>query len=280
MLSLSARDFHRLSNFIHAEAGIRLPEAKKIMLEGRLTKRLRALKLSSFAEYCDFLFSPQGLKDEAVHLVDVVTTNKTDFFREAVHFDFLTRVAVPDLVDNFGAGVGRRLAVWSAGCSTGEEPYTLAMVLSEVRQRRPERGFRFVIVATDISTQVLKVAERAIYPHDRVEPIPLPLRKKYLLKSRDEGKDLVRIAAELRSLVHFGRLNLMNDEFSFREQLDVIFCRNVLIYFGRATQEKLLHKFYRQLNRGGYLFLGHSESLQGNSAPLVQVAPTIYRRLD
>ncbi len=275
-MDLSSRDFSRLSVFIYDELGIKMPEAKQTMLAGRLSRRLRALSLSNFAEYCDFLFSPEGQEEEMVHLIDAVTTNKTDFFREPGHFDYLTRTALPELRRIGSIGAGRRLKLWSAGCSTGEEPYTLAMVLAEYAAMHP--GFDFDILATDISTRVLQVARRAIYPFERIEPVPMPLRSKYLLKNKDRKNPLVRIVPALRARIGFGRLNFMAEEFGLREKMDIVFCRNVIIYFDKGTQEKLMAKFCRNLNPGGYLFLGHSESLHNYDIPLVQVAPTVYRK--
>jgi chemotaxis protein methyltransferase CheR len=275
-LSLSTRDFQQLSSFIYRELGIKMPEGKRTMLTGRLNRRLRALGLATFSEYCEFLFSPKGVEEELVHLINAVTTNKTDFFREPSHFDYLTRVVLPALQDRQRFEIQPNLRLWSAGCSTGEEPYSLAMVLAEFRESRP--GFRFEILATDISTRVLEVARRAVYPLERIEPVAMPLRKKYLLKGRDRKNPEVRIVPELRQLVRFGRLNFMAEEFGLRGQVDIIFCRNVIIYFDKPTQEKLMVKFCRYLNPGGYLFLGHSESLHGYDIPLVPVAPTIYRK--
>lgn len=276
-LTLTKRDFEQLSSFIYSNLGIKMPPAKSTMLTGRLTKRLRALELSSFSDYCNFLFSPEGQEEELVHLVNVITTNKTDFFREPSHFDYLTQKALPTLknLNNFN---GRRsLKVWSAGCSTGEEPYTLAMVLAEVQANQP--GFRFDILATDISTRVLEIARRAVYPMTLITPISPQLRKRYLLRGINRKNPQVRIVPELRNRVRFGRLNFMDQDFGLPEKVDIIFCRNVIIYFDKATQEKLMVKFCHFLNQGGYLFLGHSESLHGYDTPLQQVAPTIYRKL-
>jgi chemotaxis protein methyltransferase CheR len=277
-MALSSKDFDRLSNFIYGEFGIKMPSAKHTMLEGRLSKRLRLLDLSSYSEYCDFLFSDAGKKTELVHLINNVTTNKTDFFREPSHFDYLTRSVLPDLADSSGAGVRNKLKIWSAGCSTGEEPYTLTMVLGDYSQTHPEFSAGYSILATDISTRVLQMAKNAVYHQDRIEPVTQPMRKKYLLKSKDRNNPVVRIVPELRSKVTFGQLNFMVEDFGLREQLDIIFCRNVIIYFDKETQEKLMNKFCRNLVRGGYLFLGHSESLHGYDLPLVQVAPTVYQR--
>ncbi|BCS53734.1 chemotaxis protein methyltransferase [Geobacter sp. SVR] len=252
-----------------------MPPAKQTMLEARLQKRLKALGLGSFEAYADHVFSGGGRGDELIHLIDVVTTNKTDFFRESAHFDYLVKSAIPALMETRGSGMHSPFRIWSAGCSTGEEPYTLAMVLSEFSVAAP--GFRSSILATDISTVVLSKARDAIYAEDRVDTIPLNLKKKYLLKSRDRQKSLVRIGPQLRAMVEFKRLNFMED-FGLPEQMDVIFCRNVIIYFDKPTQERLLNRFSQQLVKGGYLFLGHSETLNGLNVPLQPVASTVYRK--
>ncbi|MEW5746881.1 MAG: protein-glutamate O-methyltransferase [Nitrospirota bacterium] len=274
--AMSEKDFKRLSEFIYGECGIKMPPSKKTMLEARLQKRLRSLGLRSFAEYCDYLFSPEGVEREMVSMIDMVTTNKTDFFREPTHFDYLTRTALPQLIRSEGAGTERTLTVWSAGCSSGEEPYTLAIVLSEFAEQY--RGFSFTILATDISTRVLEKAKTGIYEADRVEPVAPALLQKYFLRSKDRSKGLVRVVPELRETVKFRRLNFMDEDFGFREPIDVIFCRNVIIYFDRPTQERLLNKFCRHLGPRGYLFMGHSETLNGLNVPLVSAAPTVYRR--
>jgi chemotaxis protein methyltransferase CheR len=266
------RIFERFSEFIKTELGIKMPASKKTLLEARLQKRLRELCIDSHEEYCDYLFSPQGMEEELVKLVDVVTTNTTDFFREPKHFTLLHDLVLPTLFARRGAG--RKVNIWSAGCSSGEEPYTLAMVLSEFA--RLNSGFSFSILATDISTQVLRMAVRAVYPESKIGPIPQEYRKRYLLRSKDRTRGLVRIGPEARSHVRFRRLNFM-ENFSFDDQLDIIFCRNVVIYFDRQTQEKLFARFCRKLLPGGYLFIGHSESLAGMNLPLEPVAPTVYR---
>jgi chemotaxis protein methyltransferase CheR len=272
--TLSDREFFRLKEFIYRECGIKITEAKRTMLEARLQKRLRTLGLASFAQYCDYLFSPRGMGEERVSMIDVVTTNKTDFFREPGHFEFLTLKALPDLVRS--AGGRRSVTIWSAGCSSGEEPYTLAMILEEFVANN--RSMDYTILATDISTRVLDKARLAIYDDDQIAPIPIELRKKYLLKSRKAENRSYRIAPELRERVRFGRLNFMEEDFGFRETIDIIFCRNVIIYFDKPTQEKLLNRFCEYLSSDGFLFMGHSETLLGMRVPLVQVAPTVYRK--
>ena len=274
---MSDEDFRRLSQFINSTCGIKMPPAKKTMLEGRLRKRLHHLGMESFARYCDYLFSPEGTESECIHMVDVVTTNKTDFFREPAHFDCLLEKVLPGLVREDGWGLRSPLNVWSAGCSTGEEAYSLAMVLSEFGETCP--GFRFSIIATDISMRVLEKGKRGVYEQERAEPIPARLVKKYLMRSKDRSRGLVRIVPELRALVDFRRLNLMDDNFGFREPMSIIFCRNVMIYFDRSTQESVLTRFCRHLIPGGYLFTGHSETLQNLDVPLTPAAATVYRRV-
>ena len=271
---LSASDFERLRVLIHAESGINLNPDKKTMLEVRLRRRLHGLQLSSCAEYCEYLFSPEARDRELVHLLDAVTTNKTDFFREAEHFTYLTANALPELTARYG--VDRRLLAWSAGCSTGEEPYTLAMVLSEYAQAH--EGFRFGVLATDLSTAVLEKARAGIFKSEVVKPVPVNLRQKYLMRSRDPAAGLVRIVPELRAKVEFRRLNLMDSDYGLVEAPGVIFCRNVIIYFNRQTQERLLRKLVMHLAPGGYFFAGHSESLQSMDLPLVSAGPSVYRK--
>jgi chemotaxis protein methyltransferase CheR len=270
---LSNRDFSRLKQFIYAECGIKITESKRIMLEARLQKRLRTVGVASFSQYCDYLFSPKGMEEELICMIDAITTNKTDFFREPVHFDYLVQKALP----RFRQGHARRpIVLWSAGCSTGEEPYTLAIVMNEYARER--QGTDYAILATDISTKVLEKAALAIYDEERIIPIPIELRKKYLLKSKDPENRVYRIVPELRERVTFRRLNFMDGDFGFQEPVDIIFCRNVIIYFDKPTQEKLLRKFCRYLSTDGYLFMGHSETLLGMDVPLCQVAPTVYRK--
>jgi chemotaxis protein methyltransferase CheR len=271
---LTETDFDRLRRVIYTECGINLGSDKRTMLEIRLRRRLRGLSFSSCSEYCDYLFSHDADRGELVHLIDAVTTNKTDFFREPGHFDYLTRSALPELARR--KGLFRKLGVWSAGCSTGEEPYTLAMVLSEYA--RTCADFRFGILATDICTEVLAKASLGVFKSALAQPVPPEFRKKYFMRSRDPKSDLLRVVPELRALIEFRRLNFMDPDFGLAEPLDIIFCRNVIIYFDRSTQVRLLEKLTRQLATGGYFFAGHSESLQGMDLPLTPVAPSVYRK--
>jgi chemotaxis protein methyltransferase CheR len=264
-------DFQKLRDIIYGVCGIHLVPAKKTMVELRLRKRLQALRIQSFREYREYVTGAGG-DAELTAMIDLITTNKTDFYREPGHFDFLTRVCLPSLT----AGMGRPLRAWSAGCSTGEEPYTLAMVLSEYAEEHP--GYQFSVLATDISTRVLAKARLGVYQADAIAPIPAEVRRKHLLRSRDRNNPSARIAPETRALVEFQRLNLMDADFGLPYPLDVIFCRNVVIYFDKQTQEQLIRRFLRNLRPHGYLFMGHSETLHGFDLPLAQVAPTVYRR--
>ena len=276
MVTMTRNDFAFFSNLIQSRCGIKMPDIKKTMLESRLRKRLRHLGLKNFREYLEYIESPTGKTSELVSMIDVVTTNKTDFFREAAHFDYLYSNSVPSLMERFGAGRNRDLRIWSAGCSSGEEPYTLAMVLSDYS--RSEEKLSFSILGTDISTQVLEKARRAVYAEEKVEPVPAVMKKRYLLRSRDRNSKLVRIVPGLRKLVEYGRLNFLDDNYGINHKFDVIFCRNVLIYFERENQRSILLKLLKYLEPGGYLFTGHSETLHSLNLPLKLKAPSVYRK--
>ena len=268
---LSEQDFDRLSKFIYSVAGIKLPPVKRIMLQSRLQKRLRALDIPDFKTYTDYVTSAVGQQEALVHMLDVVSTNKTDFFREPVHFDYLREVVLPDFVSE---GKQRMLKIWSAGCSSGEEPYTIAIVVKEFLERHP--GYDFSILGTDISTQILSVAVNAVYKEERVADIPLELKRKYFLRSKDREKATVRVVPELRRKCTFMRLNFMDENYRVPDVYDVVFCRNVLIYFDRKTQEEVIRKLCGRLKTGGNFFLGHSESVMNMDLPLRQLRPTIF----
>lgn len=274
---LSPHDFRRLAALIEDYCGIRMPQTKKMMVEGRLRRRVRALGMDSLDDYCRALFDEGRLTHELVNLIDSVTTNKTDFFRELAHFRYLVDKAVPDLLTRSPrAGIDRPLKVWSAACSTGAEPYSLAMALDDFGQ--PIRGFHFSILATDISTEVLTTALKAIYPQEMMSPVPPHMRKRYLMRSRDQTQPTIRIAAEIRTKVQFARLNLMDDRYPVPEDMDIVFCRNILIYFDKPTQEAVVQRLAGHLRPGGYFFVGHTESVAGFSLPLRPVATAIFQR--
>jgi chemotaxis protein methyltransferase CheR len=273
---LSPKRFAEFSAFITDTLGIQMPASKRIMLQSRLQKRLRQLNLSSFDDYYDYVFHGQDRENELRHLLDIVTTNKTDFFREPHHYEVLVQTVLPELQKCSGAGLRRPLCAWSAGCSTGAEPYTLAMVLSDFSAQ--VNDFSFKILATDISTRVLATARTAIYEERDAAPIPLACKKKYLLRSKDRSRPRIRVAAELRRLVEFRRLNLMDADYGMREAMDLILCRNVMIYFNRDTQQAVLARLCRCLKPSGYLFIGHSETLNGFHLPLYPIATCVYQK--
>lgn len=271
---LSRRNFDRLAKYIYDYSGIKMPVNKVTMLEGRLRRRLRAIGIDSFDTYCDFVFDQGGLTTEAIHLIDSVTTNKTDFFREPRHFEYLTAEVLPDILQNFAE---RRLRAWSSACSTGAEPYTMAMVLDNYLTRAaPDRDF--FVLATDLSTEVLQKAHKGIYASDLVQPVSPEMRQKYVMRSTNRHREEVRISPKLRSRVGFARLNLMDASYPVGDLMHIIFCRNVMIYFDKPTQQRVLSRLCSCLAPGGYLFIGHSETVAGYDLPLRQVANTIFRR--
>lgn len=268
---LSPHKFAKLATLIYDETGIKMPRTKATMLEGRLQRRLRETGHATLDQYCDHLFDGTAHPGELVHLINAVTTNKTDFFREPGHFDYMANAALPALAE---AG-RRRIRAWSAACSTGAEPYTMAMILDQFASGGgPDYG----ILATDIDTAVLETARRGIYPVELVEPVPPALRQRYVLTARDRKSRDIRIAPQLRSAIGFARLNLMDTSYPVGEPMDIIFCRNVLIYFDKETQEKVVRRLCDCLRPGGYLFLGHSESIAGMTLPVTTVSYTVFMK--
>lgn len=272
---LSDRHFRSIAELIEGQVGIKLPQGKRLMLEGRLHKRVRALNFSDINEYVDNLFDAGQFDSELTHLIDVVTTNKTDFFREPAHFTFLKEIAVPALLKQHRKS-SPKLKVWSSASSTGMEAYTTAMVLDDMT--RTGSRFQFRILGTDISTAVLRLAKTAIYSRDVVSPVPEPFLKRYFLSSRDKSRGEVRVVPELRRMTHFMRMNLMDASYPVDRDVDIILCRNVLIYFERETQKKVIEQLCSHLRPGGYLLVGHSESMIHSAVPgLKQVQPTVFQ---
>ncbi len=267
--TLSPQSFARFSTVITRELGIKMPREKSVMLQSRLLRRLRQLSLQTLEEYQELLFSRPRTDPEWVEFINLVTTNKTDFFRESVHFDLLTAKILPALS-------ARLCKVWCAGCSSGEEPYTLAMVLSEYKAAHP--GFDFSILATDISTRVLEHAIEAIYDDERVAPVPADLRQRYFLRSKNRQDPQVRVVPELREKVRFKRLNFMDTEYDVKEDFQIVFFRNVMIYFSRETQLQVVGKLCQRLQPGGFLFTGHAESLLGLDLPIRQITTALFQK--
>ncbi|HET7506713.1 MAG TPA: protein-glutamate O-methyltransferase CheR [Kofleriaceae bacterium] len=263
----------RLAETITAELGIKMPEGKLTMLHGRMQRRVNQLGITSLAEYERRLRDPVHAKAELVELLDLATTNKTDFFREPAHFTYLIQSVIPELARGRDRWACR---VWCAGCSSGQEVYTLAMVLDDYGRSHP--GFDFSIIATDISTRILREAIAATYPVALIEPVPPVMRQRYLLRGTGPRSGWVRVVPELRAKVGFRRLNFMDEHYPLGE-LDVVFFRNVMIYFDRATQKQVLERQCKLLRPGGYLFVGHTESVSGLGVPLTPRKTSVLQRL-
>lgn len=275
---LSEADFGKIAKLIGNQVGIKLPPVKRLMVEGRLRRRMRALNLPSISAYCRHVFEHGGLDNELPYLINVVTTNKTDFFREPEHFSLMSSLLVPQLLAERANHRSPMIKVWSAASSTGAEAYTTAMVLDDLARQR--RDFRFSILGTDISTDVLDQGRRAVYPADQIVPVPPDFQSRYLMWSRKPGfRPDVRIVPELRRHVRFQRLNLMDRSYPFDTDVDMILLRNVLIYFERDDQAAVIERLAGHLRVGGYLLLGHSESMISTSIPMRQVAPSVFQRL-
>ncbi len=273
--SMREKHFVTLARLVETHTGIRLPMNKRVMLEGRLRRRVRALGLANLTEYGNAIFEGGRLKEEFDHVIDCATTNKTDFFREPEHFAFVREHAIPTALQQRSSR--DPLKFWSAAASNGAEAYTIAMVAAETLGLEARA---FSVLGTDISRAVIAEARRAIYPTSFVDPVPRPLRDRYLMAAREVRRGEVRIVPELRRLVRFERMNLMDAQYRVDNDFDVIFCRNVLIYFTRATQDAVIRRLIARLRSGGHLMLGHSESLAGNTqSALRQVAPTVFCRV-
>jgi len=270
---LSDALFNKFRSLIYEKTGINLSPEKKELLQARLGKRLRACSIASFKEYYKLVASNQE-GPEFTHFVNSVSTNFTSFFREQAHFSFLEEIILPQF-EEINSGNRNPIKVWSAACSSGEEPYTLAMVLEEYFLRNPGRGYR--ITATDISTKVLEQAKKGIYTADRLEKVPDSYLRKYFQKGVGRSAGYLRIKKEFFPNIQFLHFNLM-EQFPWKSEIDVIFCRNVMIYFDRLTQQQMVNKFYDCLVPGGYLMIGHSESISSFRHSFRQKAATVFSK--
>lgn len=265
--------FAKFQQLIYQEAGIWLADHKQALLTGRLARRLRLLGLSSMQEYFHLLMQPDQQHERAV-MIDCITTNETQFFREPRHFDFLERQAFPHWHQEATLGRPKHLRVWSAGCSSGEEPYSLAMLL--LKSFPQEKGWDIEVLATDISTCVLEKARAGTYPIEKAKDIPQEYLRTYMLKGRGEHKDVMKVGPDLHRVVRFARVNLHADSYPVMGFFDLIFCRNVLIYFDQKSKEKVIGGILQHLSPTGLLFVGHSEHLGSMVPELKTVAPTIH----
>jgi len=271
-VKLEEKDFRRISDMIYKHCGINLHAGKKELVRARLAKRLRLLNIRTFPEYIDHaLNDPSG--DEFTALVDSLSTNLTSFFRENQHFEYLKQNFLPGIIADKSKAGDRVIRAWSAGCSSGEEPYSIAITLLEAIKM--DRGLGAKILATDISTQILAKAKVGVYDPERVAPVPPELKNRYLVSEKIDKRKVFKAGNALKDIIFFGHLNLM-DEWPIKVPLDFIFCRNVMIYFDKPTQERLVNRYWQNLNPGGLLFTGHSESLTGINHKFRYVQPTIY----
>ncbi len=265
-LELKSSEFKKIQTLLYDYCGIDMHEGKQALVKARLLKRIRKLRMQSFQEYFDYIESDEA-GAEFLSLVDVLTTNKTSFFRESAHFDFIRTEVIPGITD-------RNVTWWSAGCSSGEEPISWAITYLEEKKAGCRGSAR--ILGTDISSQVLQKAKQGVYPRELVKGIPEYIRKRYF--ERDSANpDGYRVSNEIRSMIRYGRLNL-KEQWPMKGPFHIIMCRNVMIYFDRETQRRLVDRFYDMLETDGFLFLGHSETISGNHRGLENVRPAVYRK--
>lgn len=274
MASIDLRDvdFEKISRFVYDHCGINLHEGKKALVKARLGKRLREGNFKSFSDYYRYVTTPEGA-DELIVMIDSLSTNLTSFFREADHFRKLREI-VAEVIKTSRKGSIPMLRIWSAGCSTGEEPYSIAMSL---REMYGDNEIAVKIIATDISTTVLNKAIQGIYPEEKVGNVSSALLKKYFQVGQRDWDGYYRVKREIKDMIDFTRFNLMA-EVPYREPFDVIFCRNVMIYFDKTTQGAMVSKFFECLKDGGYLFVGRSESLTGLKHQFKYAEPSVYRK--
>jgi chemotaxis protein methyltransferase CheR len=271
---ISTEAFQRLSDIVYRESGIFLNEQKRVMLSSRIAKRLRETQCESYDDYIEYVLKSSHRDEELVFMINAVTTNKTDFFREKHHFEYLTGTILPNLERTSPFTATNPFKIWSAGCSSGEEPYTMAFVLSEYFG---DNTSKFRILATDLSTRVLNMAVKGIYHSDVVEDIPKHLRLKFMQRGGSDWSEYWRVNPDIRKTIHFGKLNFVDPDYMINDRFHVIFHRNVMIYFDRETRQKIIGKFYIHLLDRGYLFIGHSETLYQISDQFTLEAQTIYR---
>ena len=271
-MAISDQEFEALRSLIYQRFGINLTDQKRSLLVGRLQKLLRTNGFSTFEEYYAFL-QRDGSGQALSELINLISTNYTYFNREKDHFDFFYQTALPTVVKRLRQQNRKDLRIWCAGCSTGEEPYTLLMLMAEFLGQ-DYRNWDAGILATDISERVLSVARSGIYPEDRVRQVPEQLRK-YFVK-RQDGQSAIR--DDLRREATFRRFNLMNNQFPFKKPFQIIFCRNVMIYFDQPTRDALVRRFYQATEPGGYLFIGHSETLGRNHDLYRYLIPAAYQK--
>jgi len=264
---LSNSQFNKVAQIVHQFAGIKLGAGKEALVKARLMKRLRALRIDSFEDYMNHIENEEG-RQELSRMIDVITTNKTSFFREIEHFNFFREGILPELTD-------QKMRFWSAACSSGEEPFSLAILLRDELPNIDSKDVR--ILATDISTAMLEKANDAVFRDETLQDLPVGTLKKYFVNVRKEWPRTYRLKDSVRAMVKFARLNLMGP-WPMKRTFNVIFCRNVMIYFDKITQERLIQRFWHLLEPGGYLFVGHAEGLSSISHKFRYIRPATYRK--
>lgn len=268
------KDFKKVFDLVHQLTGIHLHDGKRELVSARLSKRMRALGHKSLGEYLSYV-EEEETQEELISMLDALSTNLTSFWRESDHFDFLAEHVLPDWIKRTEKTGCRRYRLWSAGCSTGEEPYGLGILFYHHLQKI--KGLDLKILATDLSTKVLGIAQAGWYEAQRVQTIPAEYLKTYFSKKTEDRRIVYRISPEIRKLITFDRLNLM-ESWPMTGPFDIIFCRNTMIYFTKQTQQHLINRFYDLLRSGGMLFVGHSESLAGTDHKFRYLRPTIYEK--
>lgn len=269
--AFSWSDFHKIAALVHGEAGIVLVESKANLVYSRLAKRLRAIGLRSFRDYCALVDSSDGI-DERQALIAAMTTNVTKFFREPHHFEHLAETALPPLVE--AARRGERVRIWSAACSSGEEPYSIALTLLDLMPDAPSHDI--LILASDIDPNMIARAENATYPLARLGDVPKHLHRSWIETDRSQTQPAFRFGEQVRALIRFRQLNLLR-EWPLRRAFQVIFCRNVMIYFDQPTQDDIWRRFSGQMSPGAYLYIGHSERIATETLPFAVAGQTTYR---
>ncbi|HVN72186.1 MAG TPA: protein-glutamate O-methyltransferase [Desulfomonilia bacterium] len=268
--SITNKEFQLFKDIIYRETGINMSEKKRNLIVARLSKRLRALNLQTFSEYYEYLNNSLDARDELNNLINRITTNKTDFFREKHHFDHLSNEIFPTYIEASRQGREKRLRIWSAGCSSGEEPYSIAMTVDDAF--KDERGWDLKILATDLDTDVLMKASKGMYPSQQITPVPMGYLSKYFVRN-DQGYE---VNNKIKSMISFRKLNLMEASYPMKKPFDIIFCRNVMIYFNDETKHDLIKRFYNHLSDKGYMFIGHSESLMNMKHLFKFLKHTVY----
>ncbi len=275
-VELSPKEYQLLRTLVYEQSGINLGDEKMQLVKARLGKHIRKGKFKSFRQYYDFVIQDRSGREICI-LLDSISTNTTHLFREPHHFEFLKH-AIAERVNN-KAWCDRysSLTLWSSACSSGEEPYSIAMVVHEALRNHP--NIKAKILATDISTTMLDKAKQGLFDIHRVGTVPPALKNHYLKKINVDGQQMFQVVPEIRKLITFSRFNLMSPTFPFKQGFDIIFCRNVMIYFDKPTQATLVNKYSQHLRTDGCLLIGHSESLNGLQHPLKYVEPTVYKKI-